>query len=59
MTSGRSIIEIIAERQDLDQFRKKNWEGSFEEYLDLVRDRSAGDPQRLRTRLRHDHVVRD
>ena len=37
MTSGRSIIEIIAERQDLDQFRKKNWEGSFEEYLDLVR----------------------
>ncbi len=37
MTSGRSIIEIIAERQDLEQFRKKNWEGSFEEYLDLVR----------------------
>ncbi|HEY1602824.1 MAG TPA: serine protein kinase [Pirellulales bacterium] len=37
MTSGRSIIEIIAERQDLDQFRKKNWEGSFEAYLDLVR----------------------
>ncbi len=37
MTSGRSIIELIAERQDLEQFRKKNWEGSFEEYLDLVR----------------------
>jgi serine protein kinase len=37
MTTGRSIIEIIAERQDLEQFRKKNWEGSFEEYLDLVR----------------------
>jgi serine protein kinase len=37
MTTGRSIIEIIAERQDLDQFRKKNWEGSFEAYLDLVR----------------------
>ncbi len=37
MTSGRSIIEIIAQRQDLEQFRKKNWEGSFEEYLDLVR----------------------
>ena len=40
MTTGRSIIEIIAERQDLDQFRKKNWEGSFEEYLDLVRTRA-------------------
>ncbi|HEY4310150.1 MAG TPA: serine protein kinase [Pirellulales bacterium] len=37
MANGRSIIEIIAERQDLEQFRKKNWEGSFEEYLDLVR----------------------
>jgi len=37
MTSGRSIIEIIAQRQDLEQFRRKNWEGSFEEYLDLVR----------------------
>ena len=37
MTSGRSIIEIVAERQDLDQFRKKNWEGTFEEYLDMVR----------------------
>jgi serine protein kinase len=44
MTSGRSIIEIVAERQDLDQFRKKNWEGSFEEYLDLVR----GEPKATR-----------
>jgi len=37
MNDARSIISIIAERQDLDQFRKKHWEGSFEEYLDLVR----------------------
>lgn len=37
MTSGRSIIGLIAERQDLEQFRKKTWQGSFEEYLDLVR----------------------
>ena len=58
MSEGRSIISLVAERQDLEQFRKKNWEGSFEEYLDLVRERSAGDPQRLRARLRHDHVVR-
>jgi serine protein kinase len=36
MTEGRAIISMVAERQDLDQFRKKNWEGSFEEYLDLV-----------------------
>ena len=37
MSSGSSIISLIAERQDLDQFRKKNWVGSFEGYLDLVR----------------------
>ncbi len=37
MNDGRSIISIIAQRQDLDQFRKKNWEGSFDQYLDLVR----------------------
>src|SRR5207244_1512135 len=37
MSSGRGIISLVSERQDLEQFRKKNWEGSFEEYLDLVR----------------------
>jgi serine protein kinase len=37
MSNGRSIINLIAQRQDLEQFRKKNWEGSFEEYLDLVK----------------------
>jgi len=37
MNDAKSIISIIAERQDLEQFRKKHWEGSFEEYLDLVR----------------------
>ncbi|REK12950.1 MAG: serine protein kinase [Planctomycetota bacterium] len=37
MNSGREIITLVAERQDLDQFRRKNWEGSFEEYLDVVR----------------------
>ncbi len=36
MIGGREIISLIAERQDLDQFRRKNWEGTFEEYLDLV-----------------------
>ena len=37
MTDGRTIISLVADRQDLDQFRKKNWEGTFEAYLDLVR----------------------
>jgi len=38
MSDGRSIISLVAERQDLEQFRRKNWEGSFQEYLDLVRE---------------------
>ena len=37
MNSGREIISLVAQRQDLDQFRRKNWEGTFEEYLDIVR----------------------
>src|SRR6478672_9107128 len=39
MSQGREIISLVAQRQDLDQFRKKNWVGTFEEYLDLVRQR--------------------
>jgi serine protein kinase len=37
MIDGRGIISLVAERQDLDQFRKKHWEGGFEDYIDLVR----------------------
>ena len=37
MSNGSSIISLIAERQDLEQFRKKTWSGTFEEYLDVVR----------------------
>ena len=37
MNSGREIISLVAQRQDLDQFRRKNWEGTFEEYLDVAR----------------------
>jgi serine protein kinase len=36
MSSGQGIISLIAERQDLSQFRKKHWVGSFEEYLNTV-----------------------
>ncbi|MGD9644869.1 MAG: PrkA family serine protein kinase [Pirellulales bacterium] len=35
---GRSIVELIGQRQDLDQFRRKNWVGTFEEYLDVARN---------------------
>ena len=39
MSDGRRIIELISERQDRDQFRRKNWVGSFDQYLDIVRQR--------------------
>jgi serine protein kinase len=38
MSDGREIIALVAQRQDCDQFRRKNWVGTFAEYLDIVRD---------------------
>ena len=40
MGDGREIISLVAQRQDLDQFRKKNWEGTFAEYLDLEKQQA-------------------
>ena len=37
MTSGQEIISLVSRQQDLGQFRRKNWVGTFAEYLDLVR----------------------
>ena len=38
MTNGSEIVSLVSERQDRDQFRRKNWIGTFEQYLDIVRD---------------------
>lgn len=45
MSEGRNIIDLVAERQDREQFRRKNWFGTFEQYLELVR----GNPKVTRT----------
>jgi serine protein kinase len=37
MNGSDGIISLIAQRQDLDEFRKKNWVGTFQEYLEVVR----------------------
>ncbi len=37
MTHGREIISLVASRQDLEQFRKKHWIGTFDEYVNVVR----------------------
>src|SRR5687768_3255182 len=41
MGLGQGILDLVSQRQDLSQFRKKHWEGSFAEYLDLA----ATDPK--------------
>ena len=37
-TTGKDILSIIREQIDLSDYRKVHWEGTFEEYLDIVRD---------------------
>ncbi len=36
--TGKDILNVIREQLDLGDFRKVHWEGSFEEYLDIVRE---------------------
>src|SRR5438477_11599277 len=36
--TGKDILNIIREQLDLSDYRKVHWEGSFAEYLDIVRD---------------------
>ena len=39
--TGKDILNIIREQVDLSDYRKVHWEGTFEEYLDIVRDNPA------------------
>lgn len=38
MSTGKSILSSIRQQINLSDYRKKHWEGSFEEYLDIVRE---------------------
>jgi serine protein kinase len=38
MSSGKSILAAMRQHLNLSDYRKKHWEGSFEEYLDIVRE---------------------
>ena len=37
MSGGREILDLVVSNQDQDQFQKQHWAGSFEQYLDKVR----------------------
>ena len=45
MSTGSALINLIASRQNLDDYQKKHWSGSFGEYLDIVKR----EPQVTRT----------
>ena len=45
MSTGSDLITLIASRQNLDDYQKKHWTGSFDEYLDIVQR----DPKVTRT----------
>src|SRR5437660_5202328 len=38
MTTGKTILGTIRQQLNLSDYRKTHWEGSFEEYLDIVRE---------------------
>ena len=38
-SDGKSMVATIASMQDYDRYRDLSWEGSFEEYLAIVRER--------------------
>ncbi|WP_422928754.1 PrkA family serine protein kinase [Singulisphaera sp. PoT] len=38
MSTGTDLIALIASRQNLADYQKKHWTGSFAEYLDIIRE---------------------
>ena len=38
MSTGSDLIAMIASRQNLADYQKKHWDGTFDEYLDIVRE---------------------
>src|SRR5213595_3664311 len=36
MSTGKAILSAIRQELNLSDYRKKHWEGSFDEYLDIV-----------------------
>src|SRR5690242_5500602 len=45
MTTGSDLLAMIGSRQNLAEYQKKHWHGTFAEYLDIVRQ----DPKVTRT----------
>ena len=37
MGTGRTFLEHMSKRQSPDTYRQEHWQGSFDEYLDIVK----------------------
>jgi len=40
MGTGRAILERISDCQSPDAYHHEHWQGTFDEYLDIVRQKS-------------------
>src|SRR5262245_3819852 len=40
LSTGKAILAALRPQLNLSDYRKKHWEGSFDEYLDIVREHS-------------------
>src|ERR1700759_1752352 len=38
LSTGKAILAALRPQLNLGDYRKKHWEGSFDEYLDIVRE---------------------
>lgn len=38
MSTGKAILNALRQQLNLGDYRKKHWEGTFDEYLDIVRE---------------------
>src|SRR5882672_10068021 len=36
MSKGKGILNAVRQQQNLNEYRKKHWEGTFDEYLDII-----------------------
>ena len=41
MSTGKAILANVRQQLNLTDYRKKHWDGTFSEYLDIVRQQRA------------------
>ena len=58
MANATGILDTLRSQIDTTDYRKIHWEGTFDEYLDIVAREPRGHAHRLPAPLRHDPVAR-